>query len=58
MKNFLTIKTNGAVTMIKKEHIVVVPYISKEIEIYTTSGRWEVSELLTTLRSGSFLGSS
>ena len=29
MKNFLTIKTNGAVTMIKKEHIVVVPYISR-----------------------------
>ena len=38
--------------MIKKEHIGVVPYISREIEIYTTSGRWEVSELLTTLKSG------
>ncbi len=43
MKNFLTIKNNnGAVTKIKKEHIIIVPYISKEIEIYTTSGRWEV----------------
>ena len=41
MKNFLTIKTNGAVTMIKKEHIAVVPYNENEFDIYTVSGRWE-----------------
>lgn len=42
MKNFLTIKNNnGAVTMIKKEHIAVVPYSENEFDIYTVSGRWE-----------------
>ena len=43
MKNFLTIKNNnGAVTKIKNEHITIVTYNSEKIEIYTTSGRWEV----------------
>lgn len=41
MKNFLTIKNNGTVTMIKKEHITVVPCNINEFDIYTVSGKWE-----------------